>query len=73
MPYMVSTSLNIHWAQRIVARSNGNVLKLEVYGDPAASGEQHNMAEITIFTEDSPLVERLVAAINGADRQKTES
>ena len=67
MAYMISTTLNVHWATRIEASSGTEgTLKLTIHGDPAASTEQYNIAEVTIFTEDKALVERLITAINGA-------
>ena len=67
MAYMISTATNIHWVQRVEARSNTpGVFTLSFWGNPAASDEQNNCAEVTVFTEDQALVDRLVAAINGA-------
>jgi hypothetical protein len=69
MPYMISTGSYYHHVLRIEAETNGDgVLKLMLYGG-AVTDEQFNQADITIFTEekDQPLVDRLVAAINGCN------
>jgi hypothetical protein len=66
MAYMITTGVYFHWVERVAASTNGNgVLKITVHG-AEVTNEQHNMGEITIFTEDQSLVDRLVAAINGA-------
>jgi hypothetical protein len=66
MPYMVTSSANYHWVERVEAVTNTNgVLKLSLHGNPDVSGEQFNMSEVTIFIDDQSLVDRLVAAING--------
>ncbi len=66
MAYMVSTSANYHWIERMTAATNGGAaLKLTLHGNSAVSDEQFNQAEITIFLEDAEMVDRLVEAING--------
>lgn len=65
MAYMVSTSLNIHWVERIDARSNTEgTLTLAFHGATDASSEQYNMAEVTVFMSNHDLVERIINAIN---------
>ncbi len=67
MPYMVSSQSIFHWVKRVSAESNTKcVLKLRLSGDEDVSDQQFNTAEVTVFMDDHALVERLVAAINGA-------
>jgi hypothetical protein len=66
---IISTSTNYHWVRKIAASSyDGLALKLTIGGNPDASDCQSNEAEINLFFEDDcrELVERLIAAINGA-------
>lgn len=64
---MISTGAHYHWVKTISASTYGNgVLKLELHGARDAKADQFNMAEITVFTDDVALTERLVEAINGA-------
>lgn len=67
MNYHISTGVHYHWVRKISARTNGNgALRLTLHGDPDASTVQFNEAEITIFTDDVELTDRLIKAINGA-------
>lgn len=69
MARMITSTVAFHWATRVSAHhGTKGTLQITVYGDPCASDEQFNMGEVTIFTEDPDLVDRLVAAINGAAR-----
>jgi hypothetical protein len=70
MAQIVSTGAYYHYVRRISAYSNSSgVLNLTLSGDEGVSNHQFNMAEITVFTEDKELVDRLVAAINGCAPQ----
>ena len=71
MTYLVTTSANYHWIKSITASRNtaDAVLKLTLNGDPAASDYSYNQAEITVFMEDAAMVDRLIEAINGVNRQ----
>jgi hypothetical protein len=65
MAYMISTSANYHWVKTISASTYGDgVLKLTFHGDRAANDAQFNDAEVTVFTDDVELTERLIEAIN---------
>lgn len=65
MPYMISLSANYHWVKTISASTTGNgVLNLTFHGDRDANGAQFNDAEVTAFTDDVELTERLIEAIN---------
>jgi hypothetical protein len=65
MSYMISTSANYHWVNKIEASTNGNaVLKLELQGDSDVNDLQFNHAEVLIFTKDAAMVDRLIKAIN---------
>lgn len=67
--YMISAGAYYHYVHSIYASSTGaGVLKLTLKGDPKASQYQFNDAEITIFTDNIEVTERLIAAINGASR-----
>jgi hypothetical protein len=76
MGYLVTNSANYHWVRKVVAECNGSnggtVLKLTLLGDPDASRNSHNHAEVNIFTEDAAMVARLVEAINGAEAALVE-
>lgn len=64
---MISTSANYHWIKGVTASTYGDAaLKLTFRGDPKAREDQFNEAEVTLFMEDAALVDRLIAAINGA-------
>lgn len=64
---MVTSSSNYHWVKTISAHTNGDgVLSLTLHGDSEAIDGQFNQAEITVFTDDVALTERLIKAINGA-------
>ncbi len=65
-PLMISASTNYHWVKSISASTTGSgALKLTMRGN-SDFPYQFNEAEITIFTDDAALTERLIAAINGA-------
>jgi hypothetical protein len=65
MAYLISTGIHYHWIRKITASTHGNgALKLTLHGDSDASDCQFNEAEITVFTEDVAMVERLIEAIN---------
>ncbi len=67
MAYAISVGAYYHWIKRIEATPpSDGVLKLTLHGDPDATPDQNNSAEILIFMEDQALVDRLVKAINGA-------
>jgi hypothetical protein len=67
MALMISAGASFHWVESVTAETNTKgALKILVHGAKDASEEQFNQAEILIFIEDHDLVERLVAAINGA-------
>jgi hypothetical protein len=67
MAFMVSSGSNYHYVRRISAESNTDgVLKLVLHGDEDVSDIQFNYAEVLIFTDDQAMVDRLIAAINGA-------
>lgn len=67
MALMISTGAHYHWVKTISADTHGSgALKLTLHGDTDENFQQFNQAEITIFTDDVALTERLIAAINGA-------
>lgn len=67
MSYRISTNAHYHWVKKITASTYGNgALKITLHGEPDASEIQFNEAEITIFTDDVDLTDRLIKAINGA-------
>jgi hypothetical protein len=67
MALMISTGAHYHWVKTISASTHGSgALKLTLHGESDESFQQFNDAEITIFTDDVELTERLIAAINGA-------
>lgn len=67
MALMISTGAHYHHVRSISACTHGDgVLKLTLHGDSDASDTQFNDAEITVFTDDVALTERLIKAINGA-------
>ena len=67
MALMISTGAHYHWVKRITASTYGQgALKLTLHGEQDEGFQQFNDAEITVFTDDVALTERLVAAINGA-------
>lgn len=64
--HIISTGAHYHWVKKIVASTHGDgVLRLTLKGDPAAAEMQFNEAEITVFTDDIEMTERLIWAING--------
>ncbi|MCK1430869.1 hypothetical protein [Bradyrhizobium sp. 87] len=64
---MISTGAHYHWVKAIEASTHGGgALKLTLHGGADEDFQQFNQAEITVFTDDADLVERLIAAINGA-------
>jgi hypothetical protein len=64
---MISTGAHYHWVKSITASTHGSgALKLTLRGRDDESFQQFNEADITIFTDDIELTERLIAAINGA-------
>jgi hypothetical protein len=66
MAYTISTSSNFHWIERVEAVSNtAGCLKLVLHGADFLP-DNANTAEVLIFSDDHAMVERLVAAINGA-------
>lgn len=68
--YLISTGTHYHWVKQITASTYGDgALKLTLRGDPEVSQIQFNEAEITIFTDDVALTDRLIAAINGAAKE----
>lgn len=67
MALMISTGIHFHWVKSISAGTYGNgALKITLHGDLDENMQQFNEAEITVFTDDVALTERLIAAINGA-------
>lgn len=67
MALMISTGAHYHWVKAISADTHGGgALKITLHGDADEDFQQFNQAEITIFTDDAELTERLIAAINGA-------
>lgn len=65
MAYLISTGAHYHWVRSITAHTHGNgALHLTLRGDAGASDTQFNEAEITIFTDNAVLTDRLVKAIN---------
>lgn len=67
MAPMISSTTNYHWVKSLSARTHGGgALTLTLRGDRDASSCQYNESDITIFTDDVELTERLIAAINGA-------
>lgn len=65
MAYLISTGSHYHWVREITASTHGNgALKLTLHGDRDASDCQFNEAEVTIFTEDAAMVDRMIEAIN---------
>jgi len=68
---MISTGAHYHWVKSISASTHGDgALKLTLQGAEDEDFQQFNQAEITIFTDDERLVDRLIAAINGAAKVK---
>lgn len=66
MAHWIATGAHYHNVKRITAGTHGaGALKLELWGDEDGES-QFNLAEVTIFTDDEDLTERLMAAINGA-------
>jgi hypothetical protein len=67
MSYTISASASYHWIVAIEARpSSEGVLKLILKGADFMP-DQNNDAEIVIFLDNQPLVDRLVEAINGTE------
>jgi D-lyxose ketol-isomerase len=70
MTTWIATGAHYHHVKRITAGTHGNgVLKLELWG-AKDSDSQFNMAEITLFTDDEALTDRLVAAINQPEGER---
>lgn len=68
---IISTGAHYHWVKKIVASTHGaGALKLTLRGDPTVTEHQFNEAEITIFTDDVDLTERLIEAINGVNAER---
>jgi DNA-binding protein YbaB len=67
MALMISTGAHYHWVKSISASTHGSgALKLTLHGGRDETFQQFNEAEITVFTDDEALTDRLIAAINGA-------
>lgn len=70
----ISTGVHYHGVEQIVASTHGGgVLRLTLKGDPAVSEMQFNEAEITIFTDNAAMTDRLIKAINGAIEEERVS
>jgi hypothetical protein len=65
MGLFLTSGTHYHSVTKITASSyDGKALKLTLHGDSSASDEQHNQAEIVLFTEDPGMVGQLIEAIN---------
>lgn len=69
--YIISTGAHYHWVRKITASTHGDgVLRLTLHGDRDANDLQFNEAEITIFTDDVDLTERLIKAISSVNAER---
>jgi len=72
MALMISTGSHYHHVKSIFAHTYGDgALRLTLRGNSDASDMQANEVDITVFTDDVALTERLIAAINGASEAPT--
>jgi D-lyxose ketol-isomerase len=72
MALTIATGAHYHWVKSISAMTHGNgALKITLHGERDETSQQFNEAEITVFTDDVALTERLIAAINGAAKAET--
>lgn len=72
MAYLIAAGAHYHWVRKITASTHGNgVLKLTLHGDADALDEQFNQVEVTVFTDDVEMVDRLIAAINSVEPTRT--
>ncbi len=68
MGLLLTAGASFHWVKHLSAEHiTKGALKIIVHGDPGASEEQFNNAEILFFMDDTALCDRLVAAINSAN------